>query len=150
MSTSSRCAVAVHVLALLARGQDDQAPLTSESIAGSVNTNPVVIRRVLGSLRAARLVGSQGGNGGGWRLVRPPAAITLRDAYRAVEDEARLALPRRAPNPECPVGRHIQRALAVHFAAAGRAMEDELARTTIADVLREVLEEAGAARANAG
>jgi Rrf2 family protein len=139
MSTNSRFAVAVHVLTLLARGQEGEPPVTSEYIASSVNTNPVVIRRVLGSLRAAHLVSSQGGNGGGWQLIRAPAAITLRDVYRAMEAEPPFALHHRAPNPNCPVGRHIQQALNGRFAAAARAMEAELARTTIADVLRDVL-----------
>lgn len=144
MSTSSsRFAVAIHVLTLLT--QNPGEPATSEYIASSVNTNPVVIRRVLGGLRRAGLVRSQGGAGGGWRLARDAEAITLRDVYRAVEeeDEAVFPLHHRPPNPNCPVGRHIQSALAVHFAAATRAMEDELARRTVADVLREVRALAG-------
>ena len=146
MNTSSRFAVATHMLTLLAQNREATAPVTSEYIAGSVNTNPVVIRRVLGALRAARLVASQGGNGGGWRLMRDPETITLRDVYRAVEDETLFPLHHRPPNPSCPVGRHIQHALTQHFTAATQAMEDELARTTIADVRCEVEE----ARARAG
>jgi Rrf2 family protein len=136
MSTNSRFAVATHILTLLAQASDE--PQTSEYIASSVNTNPVVIRRVLGALRAARLVDSQGGNGGGWRLLRSPGEITLRDVYCAVEDEALFALHHRPPNADCPVGRHIQQSLSVHIAAATRAMEDELGRVSVADVLREV------------
>ena len=68
MNNSTRFAVAVHTLTLILQGQGE--PVTSEAIAGSVNTNPVVIRRVLGALRGADLVLSQGGNGGGWRLTR--------------------------------------------------------------------------------
>jgi DNA-binding IscR family transcriptional regulator len=122
---------------------DREEPLTSEYIAGSVNTNPVVIRRVLGVLRAARLVTSQGGNGGGWRLARDPEAITLRDVYCAVEDEALFPLHHRPPNPSCPVGRHIQAALAAHFSAATGVLKEELARTTVATMLGEVEARAG-------
>lgn len=141
MNTSSRFAVAAHILTLLMQGRDE--PVTSEFIAGSVNTNPVVIRRVLGALRTARLVTSQGGNGGGWRLVGNPEAITLRDVYRAVEDEVLFPLHHRPPNPHCPVGRHIQQVLSGRFAAATQVMEEELARTTVADMLREVQARAG-------
>lgn len=141
MRTSSRVAVATHILTLLALNRAEL--VTSEFIAGSVNTNPVVIRRVLGALRTARLVTSQGGNGGGWQLVGDPEAITLREVYRAVEDEGLFPLHHRPPNPNCPVGRHIQHALTGHFAAATQAMEAELARTTVADVLREVQVRAG-------
>jgi Rrf2 family protein len=141
MNSSTRFTVAVHTLTLLAMNEAE--PVTSEALAGSVNTNPVVIRRVLGALRAAHLVTSQGGNGGGWRLAADPRAITLCAVYRAVEDEPLFALHHRPPNPHCPVGRNIQHALGGHFAAATRAMEAELARTTLADILGEVVALAG-------
>jgi Rrf2 family protein len=141
MKTNTRLAVATHILTLLA--QSDDAPMTSEYIAGSVNTNPVVIRRVLGSLRRARLVASQGGNGGGWRLAGDPEAITLADVYAAVEDESLFPLHHRPPNPNCPVGRHIQDALTRRFDDAAAAMKEELARSTVADMLRAVLTPAG-------
>jgi Rrf2 family protein len=143
MSNNSRFTIAVHTLTLLAQSQGD--PVTSEYIAGSVNTNPVVIRRVLGAMRAAGLVTSQGGNGGGWRLANSPQVITLRDVYRAVEEEDEPLFPMhpRSPNSLCPVGRHIQHALSTRFDAAKRALENELARTSIEDVLSEVLAEVG-------
>ena len=128
--------MAIHVLTLLALDRGE--PKTSEYIAESVNTNPVVIRRVLGALRSARLVTSQGGNGGGWRLASDPEAITLRDVYCAVEDEALFPLHHRPPNPTCPVGRHIQAALAEHFSAVTGVLKEQLARTTVATMLREV------------
>lgn len=143
MSNNSRFTVAVHTLTLLAQSQE--VPVTSEYIAGSVNTNPVVIRRVLGALRAGKLVTSQGGNGGGWKLALSPEAITLRDVYRAVEEEDEPLFPmhHRSPNSRCPVGRHIQQSLTTHFNSAKRALENELARTSIRDVLSEVLTAAG-------
>jgi Rrf2 family protein len=141
MTSNTRFAVGIHILTLLA--QDREEPITSEFMAGSVNTNPVVIRRVLGALRQARLVTSQGGNRGGWRLVREPEEITLADVYAAVEAESLFPLPQRAPNPQCRVGRNIQQALTQHIDAAAQALTAELARTTVADILREVLVAAG-------
>lgn len=141
MRANTRFTVAIHTLTVLSQGQPE--PVTSEYIAGSVNTNPVVIRRVLGGLRRARLVESQGGNGGGWRLAKDPAAITLADIYRAVDGEPLFPLHHRDPNPNCPVGKHIQRALIERFAAANAAMEAELARTSLADVTSDVLALAG-------
>jgi Rrf2 family protein len=133
MNASSRFAVAVHILTLLA--YDDDHPVTSEFVAGSVNTNPVVIRRILGALRDAKLVSSRTGVGGGWRLARSPDAITLRDAYRAVEVETLFPLPQRSPNPACPVGRTIQRGLEGVFREAEVALDEQLARTTVAHML---------------
>jgi len=136
MSANSRYTVAIHILTLLAHG--GQEPLTSEYIAGSVNTNPVVIRRLLASLRTAKLVTSQGGPGGGWQLVRSPQAITLRDVYRAIEGSTLFPLHSNTPNPRCPVGSTIQRALTGHFESAQIALEKDLDRITIADLVKEV------------
>ena len=134
MIENSRFAVAVHALTLMSL---EGRPLTSEFIAGSVNTNPVVIRRVLADLRTARLVASRGGQGGGWRLLRAPEAISLRDVYRAIEAPRLFGLPDRPPNPACPVGSTIQPLLNRQFELALQGMESALGRTTIADLLRE-------------
>ncbi len=135
--TNSRFTVAIHILTLLSLKGDE--PVTSEALAASVNTNPVVIRRVLGMLRRHYLVTSQGGNGGGWRLVGDPEAITLRDVYRIMEDETLFAFHHQTPNPACLVGRNIQHALIGRYTTAQRAMEEELAHTTVADVLHDVM-----------
>jgi Rrf2 family protein len=132
-----RFTVAIHVLCLLA-AQHPQ-PLTSEVIAGSVNTNPVVIRRILGVLRKAGLVKSQPGVSGGWELVAKPESITLGGLYQIIRPGAVFAMHSQQPNVLCPVGRNIQRGLGVHYQKAQAAMEAELERTSIADVLREVL-----------
>lgn len=133
---SSRFTVGIHILTLLAYGAGE--PMTSEYIAGSVNTNPVVIRRLLKLLRTARLVTSQGGPGGGWQLARAARGITLRDAYRAMTEGPLFPMPPSTPNPKCPVGRRVQSALAGHFDDAREALEQSLGDTTIADLLQEV------------
>ena len=137
MKPNSRFTVATHVLTLLAHeaGKD---PLTSEYIAGSVNTNPVVIRRLLALLREAGLVSSQGGPGGGWQLTAPARSITLRDVFRAVQTDALFPMHASAPNPRCAVGSTIQAALAGHYDDARLALERQLERTTVADLLQDV------------
>src|SRR3954454_9713622 len=80
---SSKLSVGIHMLTIFALKPGE--PLTSEFIAESVNTNAVVIRRLLGSLRAARIVESKTGVGGGWSLLIDPEQITLLDILRAVE-----------------------------------------------------------------
>ena len=134
---NSRLAVAVHILTLLADAGGEQ-PVTSEYIAGSVNTNPSLIRRLLGQLARAGLTTAQLGTGGGARLARPASAITLLDVHRAVDEGALFALHRERPNPACVVGRNIQATLERRLDAATAAMEAELARTTIADMLTDV------------
>ena len=80
---SSKLSVGIHILTIFALKPGE--PLTSEFIACSVNTNPVVIRRLLGSLRAAGIVESKAGVGGGWSLLVDPERITLLDILLAVE-----------------------------------------------------------------
>jgi Rrf2 family protein len=138
MNTSSRFAYAVHILALLSLQQG--VPLSSDIIAGSVNTNPALIRRLLSMLAQAGLTTSQLGAGGGALLAREPGAIRLVEVYRAV-DEARLfGLHREAPNPACMVGRHIQQVLEGIVDDAQQAMEASLGARTLADVTAGVLE----------
>lgn len=137
MAISSRFAVGVHILTLLAQSQGK--PVTSEWIAGSANTNPAVVRKLLGMLAKAGLTTSQLGLGGGALLARSPEAITLLDVYRAVDEGDLFALHNEQPNPACPVGRNIQSALLGTMTRAQRALEDELASQTIAGALQAVL-----------
>ena len=128
--------MAVHVLAVL--GYKSGGRATSARLAGSVNTNPVVIRRLLRALQTARLVETCKGAGAGSCLSRPPARITLAHVFRAVEADEPFAMPPGKPNQACPVGQGIQAAIAQVFVSARRALEQDLARTTLADVLKAV------------
>jgi Rrf2 family protein len=136
--------MAVHVLAVLAYKEGDR--VTSRLLAASVNTNPVVIRRLLLSLQKARLVETGKGAGSGSRLSRSPARIALAEVYRAVEEEEPFTMPPGRPNRECPVGHCIQSALEKVFASAEAAMERELAKTTLADIIRSVKASCAAAK----
>ena len=133
---NTRFAVAVHILTLLEQQRGE--PVTSEYIAGSVNTNPSLVRRLVGMLTKAGLTTSQLGSGGGTLLARPAGKISLLDIYRAVDEGELFAMHRERPNPACPIGRNIQAALETHFATASKALEDELRQVTIADVLADV------------
>lgn len=136
MATSSRFAVAVHILSGLAIHEGEV--LTSETIAKSAHTNPAVIRRLLSMLNRAGLSYSQLGQGGGSRLARPANDITLLDVYRAVETAPVFALHRASPDQDCIIGRHIQVSLQPTLGRAVSAMEAELAGTTIADIAADI------------
>lgn len=140
MAANSRLTIAVHVLTWMAlvQGQGREV-VTSEQIADSVNTNPVVIRRCLGELRRAGLVEVRHGAGAGWRLIREPDAVTLLEVYRAVEGEPLFALHRGEPNQRCPVGAGIRPALEQVYGGVEDAARRALGETSIGDVLRETL-----------
>src|SRR5271170_3158546 len=102
MKTSCRFAMAVHVLAVLAYQEGDR--VTSTSLAGSINTNPVIVRRLLLALQRAKLVDTCKGAGSGSRLNYSPKRINMAQIYRAVEAAEAFTTPARAPNADCPVG----------------------------------------------
>jgi Rrf2 family protein len=134
MKISSRFTVAVHILALLAL--EKNAHCTSEWIAGSVNTNPVVVRRVIGQLKKAGLVQVRPGTGGAF-LTKDTQEITLLDIYRAVEvvEEGELFQIHEHPNPQCPVGANIQAVLEVILHRAQEAMENVLREIRLHDIV---------------
>ena len=128
--------MAVHVMAVLAYKEGD--PVTSGLLAGSVNTNPVIIRRLLLALQRAKLVETRKGAGAGSRLSRSPGRINLADIYRAVEEAEPFATPSRKPNAACPVGNCIRKTLKRVFTSAEAAMERDLENTTLAGVIETV------------
>ncbi|GAB3458209.1 Rrf2 family transcriptional regulator [Streptomonospora sediminis] len=143
MSANSRLTIAAHALTWIGLYQRrGNKVATSEQIAGSVSTNPVVIRRLLAELRKAGLADSQRGAGAGWMLARDLAAITLLDVYEAIEPGPVFALHRAEPNPECVVGNGIGPALATVYDEVETALCRELAKTTLEDVLQDILQAA--------
>lgn len=141
MATNTRFAVALHALGYLVYSRAELS--TSDELAASVNTNPVVIRRLLAALREAGLVSSQAGPGGGWRLERPGEQISLAEIYRAVEDEPLFALPARDPSDACEVGAHVHEVFNRIAADAEHALIDHLATVTIADLVTEIARRVG-------
>lgn len=131
MQISSRFTIAVHTLLCISYFAPTRK-VTSAFIAGSVNVNPVVIRRTLGQLKEAGLVTVEAGVGGA-SLARPASEITLLDVYRAVECvNGSLFSFHANPSSECPVGRNVHAVLDGEIAAAQEALERRLAQTTLA------------------
>lgn len=136
MSTNSRFAVAVHVLSLMAWTGEE--PLKSEQVAESVNTNAVVIRRMLLDLAQAGLVVSQTGSMGGSRLATDPAKTTLLDVYQALEYGGVFSLHRQPPSRDCPVGVNIETVLGEVLQEVDSAVEQVLKSITIDDVVQRL------------
>ncbi|WP_134703226.1 Rrf2 family transcriptional regulator [Ammoniphilus sp. YIM 78166] len=126
---STRFSIAVHILSVIAVSSND---CTGDFIAGSVNTNPVIIRRIMGMLKKAGLLEVRPGVGGAY-LLQSPDKITLLDIYRAVNvtEENQLFRIHEEPNIQCPVGRNIESVLQLELREAQDAMEQRLAQTTL-------------------
>ncbi|WEK53533.1 MAG: Rrf2 family transcriptional regulator [Candidatus Cohnella colombiensis] len=139
MKISSRFSIAVHILSLLELSKDEGALCTSEWIAGSVNTNPVIIRRLLGQLKKAGLVNVRPGTGGAF-LLRDLSDVSLLDVYHAVDvvKEDELFHIHEEPNPQCPVGSNIEAVLQLVLSRAQMAMEQILADITMKQLANDL------------
>ena len=136
MSKSTRFSMAVHLMTALAHLKQQ---ISSELLAGSVNTNPVVVRRLLGSLNRAGLIKAERGIAGGFSLARSPEDISLFDIYRAVLDENELvSLHDNPENRVCPVSCKVRSILARYLNKAQNTYERELEKVMLADIEKGV------------
>lgn len=102
---NTRFATAIHILAILAKFPEKW--LSSDWIAESININPVIVRKELGTLHAHRWIVSRKGKVGGTKLQVPPESITLAEIYKAVKNTDVLGKKNLKTNPSCPIGRNI-------------------------------------------
>lgn len=137
MQISSRFTMAIHMFACIDTFKDMK--MTSDFMAGSIGTNPVIVRKLLQQLKAAGLIEVSRGTGG-VTITRPLDEITFLDVYNAVEcnPDEELFRFHENPNNDCPVGRNIHYVLDDKLAAVQAAMEKELAATTLADVKKDI------------
>lgn len=136
MQYSSRLPIAVHILLAIVEFEGKEKT-TSTFLAGSVNVNPVIIRNVLGQLKAAGLVTVKAGEGGA-SLAREPKDITLMDVFDAVEKEEALFHFHENPNPECPVGKNVHTVLDSRLSAIQEAMREKMGSITLQDLLDDM------------
>ena len=137
MAANTRFAVAIHAMGMLAFG--DEMNVTSDDIAKSVRTNPVVVRRLLAQLTRQGLVTVKLGAGGGARLTRRPEQITLSDIYLALGGGPLFQVPLLDETHECAVGRSVGPVLTSVLLRAEKGLLDELQAITLADVIGKVM-----------
>ncbi len=113
MQISSRFTVALHIFACVETFKDEYKA-TSDFLAGSIGTNPVIIRKILTQLQNAGLIRVARGTGG-IEPTRALSEISFYDVYQAIEpvEDGDLFRFHGHPSPECPVGRNIH--LLLHF-----------------------------------
>ena len=140
MQISGRFTMAIHMFTCIDTFSDQK--MTSDFMAASIGTNPVIIRKLLQQLKTAGLLEVARGTGG-VTVTRPLNEITFLDIYRAVEcsPEEELFRFHENPNPNCQVGRNIHQVLDGKLKQVQLAMEDELASIRISDVTQEMQEQ---------
>lgn len=117
---------------------------TSERIAQMLNTNPVVVRRTLGALGEGGIVDSEGGRGGGWKLIRPLDQVTVLDVQRALSEGTILTAPISRDHPTCPVERASNSVLEDAHSAAEAQLVAKYAATTLAQIAAQAQDRAPA------
>ncbi|MDU2242814.1 MAG: Rrf2 family transcriptional regulator [Paenibacillus sp.] len=133
---NTRLAIGIHILSLVALSSDAET-LNSEWIAGSIQTNPVVVRRMTSQLKKAGLLKAARGNRG-LMLTGTPEDISFLQILRAVDPENTLFAVHQHANMNCVVGRHIESTLSSIYQDIQQTTENDLAKRTLKQVLDQL------------
>lgn len=131
MKRNGKLSASLHALVHMAHKPEH--PMTSEQIAAWLNTNPVVVRRMVAGLREAGILSSTRGHGGGWTLARPADQITLADVTAAL-DEKLIPFSTEPENPRCLVERAVNQSLDGVRDEIEKLLSQRLAQVTLADL----------------
>lgn len=134
MQISSRFTIALHIFTCVDVFKDEYK-ITSDFLASSINTNPVIIRNILSQLKKAGLIRVKRGTGG-VEIAKDMDKITFYDVYVAIEplENGDLFHFHENPNPKCPVGKNIHRLLDTKLKSIQEAMENKMKQYTILDL----------------
>lgn len=130
-----RFAISIHILVLLADSNEEW--LASDHLAGSMNINPVLVRKEISNLRKNGIIISKEGKNGGCALAKSADEIYLSDIYKIVSPQSLLGNLLASPNPKCPVGLQINGHLENLNLEAERFMIKQLSNQTLADFVKK-------------
>ncbi|MGI5988771.1 MAG: Rrf2 family transcriptional regulator [Lachnospiraceae bacterium] len=139
MQVSTKFTIAIHILSAVTYFQKDYK-VTSDFLASSVGSNPVIIRNIMSQLRNAGIIEIRRGTGG-ISITRPLSEITFLDVYRAVETNSSEDLFRfhENTNPKCPVGRNIHKSLEGALQDIQKNFEENLSKHNVAEVYEGIV-----------
>ena len=133
---NTRFATVIHILTILAKNPGEW--LSSDWIAESINTNPVIVRKELGAFQGQGWVVSRKGKDGGSMLHVSSDTITLADIYKTVKNSDVLGKKNLNPNPKCPIGKNINKELETLFAETDQLLLSSLHHKTLKDFVGQV------------
>lgn len=142
MQVSTKFTIAVHILvATKFFGEVRRMKITSKFLAGSIGSNPVIVRNIMLQLQDAGIINVKRGPGG-IKITRPLRDISFLDVYKAVETRSEDNMFRfhEHPNPQCPVGGNIHRALDGMLEEINNRFENDLAQHSVQTVYDNVEE----------
>lgn len=138
--------MATHMMSAMALKPDEL--VSSTDLAESMNTNPVVVRRILSELQSVGLLTTQAGRCGGAQLAKKPNLITLFDIYAAVDDGELFAYNPNDPNRACALSCEMKSVLEPVFAVAKEALAESLKKIRLSDVVDRLAKKCSAKRSH--
>ncbi|WKN29166.1 Rrf2 family transcriptional regulator [Apilactobacillus kunkeei] len=138
MKYSHRLSDAVHILTYIGASEIVEDDLSSRAIAGSINSNPSLVRRLMSSLKNAGLITSEPGRAA-VSLSKPTSKITLLDVYKAIEEPDLFHVDEET-NQQCPIGANIQSTLHKAYDEVQKQAEDEMSKITLKDIVNDVID----------
>lgn len=135
MNINTKCSLALHTLLSIALFSD-QAKITSDLIANSTGSNPVIIRNIFRGLKKADIIEVNRGIGGA-TLKMSPSEITILKVYNAINEKPLKNLVAIHPNssPDCPIGCKIDQILEEPYSEISKAVEITMSNYTLADLM---------------
>ena len=124
----------MHIMTLLCTADDY---LSSDYMAGSINVNPVLVRKELSNLIKHQLITSREGKNGGYTLSKPATSISLASIYQSVKQGNVLGQAKNQPNPACPIGKQINNHLKDLNNEIEQAMLNKLGTTNLAEFCKK-------------
>lgn len=137
MKVSTRFSDSIHLLAFIYIFKG-KLPLTSDNIASSIQTSPVMVRKLMSTLKKADLLETRHGTASP-EIARPIDQISLLDVYLAIEKDKPLFEIDHKTNPECPVGGNIQPTLEKFYLEAEIAAKAKLNQIKMSDIVDTIL-----------
>lgn len=133
MKKNSRSSVALHALAHLVKRQES---ITSEDLGKCLNTNPVVIRRVLGELKKNGIVASEKGHGGGWVVTKHPKQISFSDVFNALGEKLVPDAPQADKNEQCLIMKTLTLVMNDFLSDAELLIDKKLQKISLDDIVQ--------------
>lgn len=128
---SGKFAITLHILTLLSKFPDEY--LSSGFIAGSMNLHPVLVRKEIANLKKNHIVESKEGKNGGAKLLKPASQINLDDIFKMTFETVSLGYSKNDPNPDCPVGKQINKNLDELYADINQKISVQLSGISLTE-----------------
>lgn len=133
--SNTRFATAIHIMTIL--GSKPEEWFTSDWLAGSINVNPVIIRKEISVLRDLGLVDCRKGKEGGCKLAKNSENISISDIYLAVKNSEILGKKNQNPNPACEIGKKINENLEQLFSETDGLVVSFLKNKSLKEFIKE-------------